>query len=143
MEQLTVPGNLDSLVAIREFVKRAATAASLETKKSYRLQLAVDEIATNIITHGYDESGRTGDVLLRSFVDQGKLSIVIEDYGAEYDPDQEDDEGEEIVDMPLEDRPIGGLGIYLTTRNVDEFHYERDGELNRHTFVVFLAAPEA
>jgi serine/threonine-protein kinase RsbW len=138
MEELRVPGHLDSLGPIREFVKSAAAAAGLETRKSYRLQLAVDEIATNIITHGYDEAGRSGDVLVHSSFEAGKLSIVIEDHGAAYDPEVEEDEGEEIADMPLEDRPIGGLGIYLTTRNVDEFHYERVGELNRHTFVVMV-----
>ncbi len=46
-----MPGILDSLEPIRGYIKQAAAAANLEKKSTYRLILAVDEIATNIILH--------------------------------------------------------------------------------------------
>ncbi|HXV96967.1 MAG TPA: ATP-binding protein, partial [Anaerolineae bacterium] len=60
MEALTVPGTLDSLSVIGKYVLTAAATAGLDKKVSYRLRLAVDEIATNIITHGYDEANLEG-----------------------------------------------------------------------------------
>ena len=65
MEDLSVPGTLDSLAVIREYVKAAADEAGLDGRRAYRLQLAVDEIATNIVNHGYSEAGITGSVRIQ------------------------------------------------------------------------------
>jgi len=88
MEPLSVPGTLDSLGVIREYVKAAAAAAGLNKRASYRLCLAVDEIATNIVTHGYAEAGLEGVVDLRTDIDEKTLTISIEDTGTAYDPRQ-------------------------------------------------------
>ena len=86
-KMLVVPGVLESLSPIREYVMSAANSVGLIKDKSYRLALAVDEIAPNVITHGYE-------------------------------------------------RQIGGLGIFLSIGGVDEFRYERNGEINRNIFVM-------
>ncbi|MFM7580154.1 MAG: ATP-binding protein, partial [Microcystaceae cyanobacterium] len=62
METLTVPGTLDSLAPIAEYVMAVATEAGLEKKAVYKLRLAVDEMASNIIIHGYEEAGLTGEI---------------------------------------------------------------------------------
>jgi len=134
MESLTVPGTLDSLRAIRDYVTAAAAAVGLEERVGYRLRLAVDEIATNIITHGYGEAGREGVVELRADFDEENLTICVEDTGIAYDPLQYQDRDD--IGLPLEQRETGGLGVYLAVRGVDEFIYERVGDRNRHTFVV-------
>jgi anti-sigma regulatory factor (Ser/Thr protein kinase) len=136
METLTVPGTLDSLDDIGAFIMAASKAAGFETKIAYRLRLAVDEIATNVITHGYEEAGITGDVMLSSELSDTALTVVLEDTAAEYDPTTRD--VPDSLDLPLEERPIGGLGIFLTIRNVDSFGYERRGDRNRYTFVMNL-----
>ncbi|MEQ8963773.1 MAG: ATP-binding protein, partial [Coleofasciculus sp. C2-GNP5-27] len=61
LEPLTVSGTLDSLGAIAQYVLQAAQAANLDKKASYNLRLAVDEIATNIIIHGYEDVGLEGE----------------------------------------------------------------------------------
>lgn len=66
MEPLIVSGTLDSLGAIAQYVMAAAAAAGLDKKTSYNLRLAVDEIATNIVTHGYEEAAREGVLALRT-----------------------------------------------------------------------------
>jgi anti-sigma regulatory factor (Ser/Thr protein kinase) len=134
MEPLSVPGTLDSLGVIREYVKAAAAAAGLNKRASYRLCLAVDEIATNIVTHGYAEAGLEGVVDLRTDIDEKTLTISIEDTGTAYDPRQS--ESLDGLDRPLEQRPMGGLGVFLAIRGVDKFLYERVGGRNRHTFIV-------
>ena len=134
MEPLTVPGTLDSLATIGQYVLNAATAAGLAKKAAYNLRLAVDEIATNVITHGYEEANCEGVLDLRAVIDDTTLTIFLEDTGAAYVPDQALRQTE--LNRPLEERPIGGLGVYLATQGVDQFRYERLGDQNRHTFVV-------
>lgn len=132
MERLTVPGTLDSLSDIRKYVTAAAAAAGLDKKATYRLNLAIDEIATNIITHGYDEAGREGTLDLWAEIDEKTLVISLEDTGAIYNPHHSDVDLD--LALPLEQRQIGGLGVYLTIQSVDRFLYERVGDRNRHTF---------
>jgi anti-sigma regulatory factor (Ser/Thr protein kinase) len=134
MESITLPGTLESLAPIREFVDRAVALAGIETKAGYRLRLAVDEIATNIVNYGYQPTDMTGDIRLEATVDDHCLTIVVEDTAPPFDPiavDEPDDLG-----LDLGDRKIGGLGIFLTVRGVDEFHYQRVQDGNRNVFVV-------
>jgi anti-sigma regulatory factor (Ser/Thr protein kinase) len=134
MEPLIVPGTVDSLQAIADFVAAAAAAAGLDEKTSYRLHLAVDEIATNIIAHGYAETGGEGVLELQVEVDERVLTICIEDTGLSYNPKQH--ERPDDLDRPPEERRIGGLGVFLAMHSVDKFQYERVRNRNRHTLAV-------
>lgn len=135
MEPLTVPGVLDSLSAIGQYVNAASLAAGLEKKVAYRLRLAVDEVATNSIIHGYEESGLTGDVVVYSEMKEERLTIIVEDTAPPFDL-RTLAERPEHIDKPVEDRPIGGLGVYLTIQNVDKFDYEYINNRNRNIFIV-------
>ncbi len=138
MEPITLPGTLDSLTHIAQYVISAANAAGLDKKATYKLRLAVDEIATNIIVHGYEEAGIEGDVFCQATVDDKCLTIVLEDTGDKFDPTQHD--GPEDLDLPMAARKIGGLGVYLTIQGVDKFTYERSGKYNRNIFVINLTS---
>jgi len=140
MTPLTVPANLDSLAAIRQHVLEAAREAGLDKTRSYRLALAVDEIATNIITHGYDEAGLQGTLEVSSDMDSENLTVILRDSGAAFDPTQVKDPD---VDKPVEERGIGGMGVFLTIRNVDKFRYERTGNENRNIFIMSRKSPSA
>lgn len=134
MEGLTLPGKLDSLRPLRDFVHLAAGSAGLEKSAAYRLSLAVDEIATNIVTHGYDEAGLAGAIKIWSEMDADALEIHLEDTGAPYDPVK----FREVADLarPLSERTQGGLGVFLAIRGVDDLQYANSGGKNHHTFVV-------
>ena len=134
METLTVPGTLDSLSKIAQYVSAGATAAGLDKKASYRLRLAVDEIATNIIVHGYEEAGLEGSLEVQADINEQDFTILIEDTGMAYDPTQKALPAN--LELPLEQRQIGGLGVYLAIEGVDKFSYERVGNRNRNIFIV-------
>lgn len=136
MQPLTVPGTLDSLSAIASYVKSAAAAAGLDKKAAYNLRLAVDEIATNIILHGYQQAGRQGVIELQTDIDEQALTFYIEDTGAAFDSLQKLSVEEELVKLPIEQRPLGKLGVYLAIESVDKFFYERVANRNRNIFVV-------
>jgi serine/threonine-protein kinase RsbW len=136
MDTLTVPGTIDSLSAIAAYVKQVAEAADLNHKAYYKLRLAVDEIATNIITHGYEEAGLSGLLYLSTDIDDSSLTLSIEDTGILFDPRQKMPLRSEDLCQMLEDREIGGLGIHLVLESVDEFHYEQIGDRNRNILIM-------
>jgi anti-sigma regulatory factor (Ser/Thr protein kinase) len=129
---------LQSLGPLRTFVKEAAAACGLEPKAAYGLMLAVDEIATNIVTHGFQEAGLTGDFTVHCQVDSGRLRIVLEDEAAAFDPRSRDLPTQEELARPLEDRSAGGLGIFLTVQGVDRFDYQRREGRNVNIFELVL-----
>jgi serine/threonine-protein kinase RsbW len=132
MEMLVVPGQLDSLETIRSFITSAAAKSGLDKLRTYRLTLAVDEIATNIISYGYKGSGLQGDVrVLANSTDTG-LEITLEDTAPPYDPFAADQPVE--LDAPIEERQIGGLGVFLAVNGVDQFRYEYVDGYNRNIF---------
>lgn len=110
--------------AIQAFERfRHAHAVPAET--AWRMQLAIDEILSNIVRHG-DEGAAAGVDMTFSF-DQGVVAIEIVDGTGPFNPLQApppDTTG------ALEDRQPGGLGIALVRRLVDEALYERRNNLN-------------
>lgn len=112
---------------------QAAKEAGLDDRATFRVRLAVDELITNIITHGYMEAGRSGDITISSQVDEAQLTIYLEDSGVSHDPRLEPTPD---LDAPLSERPLGGLGIYLALWAVDQFHYEHDHFGNRSILVL-------
>jgi serine/threonine-protein kinase RsbW len=131
------PGTLDSLEGIRTFVGDAAARAGLDSGAVYRLSLAVDEIATNVVMHGYEENGCSGSIEIETAIEDGMLVVHMFDTSPEYTPDDHEVLPEDLA-VPLEDREPGGLGLFLTSKSVDDFRYERRNGRNVHDFRVKL-----
>jgi serine/threonine-protein kinase RsbW len=134
MESLTVPAALESLPSIGRSVLDAAERAGLEHNRAYRLRLAVDEIATNIIVHG----GTADQIVMYIGIGDGTLTIALEDSGPPFDPMSVAEPAD--LDQPLVNRTPGGLGTFLAMRGVDHFHYERIGDRNRNVFTMDRSA---
>ena len=135
-EPLVLPGSLDSIRAIGEYVLQAANDAGLEETSSYRLRLAVEEIATNAVVHGYQRVNRQGNLVVTARSNDERLWIILQDSAPGYDPRQTP--VPEDLERPLVERLEGGLGIFLAFMGVDDYDYERVDECNCHTFVQFL-----
>lgn len=133
MQKLIIPGTLEALEPIGQYVMAAAQAAGLNPKAAYRLRLAVDEIATNIITHGYEEAGQQGQLELQALLDEHSLTLRLKDSGEPYDPRETRPPDRSLV---LEQRAPGGWGVWLAVKGVDQFHYERIGEHNCNIFIM-------
>lgn len=123
----------ETLSRLRQYVVEVSEQVGLEKAAMHRLRLAIDEIATNIIVYGY--AGRDeGEIRVTTSIDDEFMTISLEDTGVPFDPTQR--ELPTDFDDPLEERDIGGLGIYLAINGVDDFRYERVGECNRNHFTV-------
>lgn len=136
MDSLTLPGTLEALEPIRTYVEAAAAQTGLDKKRVYRLTLAVDEIVSNSIIHGYEETGLTGDVIIRVDLQPDALTVYAEDQAPPYNPLAKDPPTN--LGASLEERDIGGLGVFLAVKNVDEFRYEYTQGRNRNIFVMKL-----
>jgi serine/threonine-protein kinase RsbW len=136
MEKRSLPAELDSLAELRRYVKEVAGGAGIDEARAYKLQLAVDEIATNIISYGYKDVGASAVISIGGEIRDGALVITLEDHAPAFDPRTMPMPDAEDLARPLEERAIGGLGIFLALQGVDRFDYRREGDRNLNTFEV-------
>ncbi len=134
LEPLTVDGRADNLSQLLDYVAWAAAAFGLDDAASYRLSLAVDEIATNIVQHGYEDYHLSGDLTIWAETTERHLILYLEDSGRPFDPRQASQPAD--LDRPLEERRDGGLGIFLALWGVDGFAYHSESGRNRSTFMM-------
>jgi len=137
---LTVPAVLDSLEPVTAFVECLAAEAGLDMRKAYQLRLAVEELLTNIIEHGYGPARADGQVVIEGDAGNHQVRIRLTDTAARFDPVHAPDPTD--LDRPLRERTVGSLGLYLARRSVDRLSYEYIDGANRTTVVV-AAAPAA
>jgi anti-sigma regulatory factor (Ser/Thr protein kinase) len=140
LEPLTLAGDLSVLPQIAQYVQTMAKMAGLTAAQSYNLRLAIDEVSTNIIQHGYQAAGRFGGLHFQTELTKASLTITVEDTGIAYNPEAYRHLTDDYCQQPLEQRQTGGLGVHLAIRSVDQFRYERLGDRNRTHFVIFLPA---
>jgi serine/threonine-protein kinase RsbW len=136
MADLFVAAEVGNLAEIRRFVREEATALAAGEEAICDLELAVDEAACNIIRHGY--KGLVGTIQISVKRNGDSLVICLHDEAPLFDPTHHPPPD---VTLPLEQRPLGGLGIFLIRQAVDGWAYrvtpEGDNEL---TLIKHLAA---
>jgi anti-sigma regulatory factor (Ser/Thr protein kinase) len=91
-------------------------------------QLVLEEIVTNIARYAF-EAGASREVRVHLSVDTTWIFLTVEDDGRPFNPLQ--DAPVPDTETPLEDRPVGGLGLHLVKEMVGRLEYEREGETNR------------
>jgi serine/threonine-protein kinase RsbW len=120
MPNVTFPARFEFLDEIREFVADVAREGGFTEKEIYSLQLAADEAASNIIEHAYaGVSNADLDVSCDMYDDT--LTITMHDDGKSFDPSNVKQPN---LKADLSERQIGGLGMYLMRKLMDEVRYE-------------------
>lgn len=120
MSKITFTADFDNLDEIREFVGEEARQVGFSDKEIYSIQLAADEASTNIIEYAY-AGVEDGKIDIDCSAADGGLKIVMRDRGKPFDPSSVP---EPNVKADLSERKIGGLGIYLMRKLMDEVSYE-------------------
>jgi anti-sigma regulatory factor (Ser/Thr protein kinase) len=120
MKTVQFAAKFEYLDEIREFVGAIAREGGFGDKDVYNIQLATDEAASNIIEHAYEKI-TDGVLELSCGVRDNLITIVLVDHGESFDPSE--------IPLPdlkadLSERKIGGLGIFLMRKLMDEVHYE-------------------
>jgi serine/threonine-protein kinase RsbW len=133
METFKVRGRLQDIEPVIDYAVTAAHEAGFNEQVLQRVRLAVDELATNIVVHGYDEAGRSGDLSLSVEYNEDQLTIYLEDTGKQYDPRSTPPPD---LSTPAEKRPLGGLGVHLALWALDKFYYEHKKDRNRSILIL-------
>jgi serine/threonine-protein kinase RsbW len=111
---LRVPAELGNLGAIRNFIAERGTALGADLDALDDVILAVDEAVTNVIVHGYQ--GQAGMIEIETKREGETLVVRLHDQATSFDPRSAPPPD---LSLPLEKRPLGGLGIYMIKQLVD------------------------
>ena len=125
MKELEITASTDGLNTVIGFIDEQLEAAGCPMKTQMQIELAAEEIFVNIASYAY--APETGMAWIKIGVDGEPLTaeIIFADKGKQYDPLAKEDPD---VTLPASARGIGGLGIFLTKKTMDEVTYEyRDG----------------
>jgi len=126
MTELTVDAALENIPVITEFVDEQLEQFGCPMKAQAQIDIAIDELFSNIVHYAYNPG--TGPATVRVEVVEEPLSVIITfiDQGVPYDPLAKADPD---VTLSAEEREIGGLGIYIVKKNMNEITYEyKDGK---------------
>ena len=120
--QFSVANDLREIAVAADRIDEFCALHGIPPATAYAVNLSVDELLTNTISYGYEDGGEHRiDLTIR--LDGDVLAVEISDDGIEFAPDSADDPD---TAASIEDRPIGGLGIFLTRQMMDSFDYRRD-----------------
>ena len=126
---ITLKNQLSELNTLAAAVESFAEQTELDMKTQFNLNLALDELVTNIINYAYDDENLHQIEIELSYADS-LLNINITDDGKPFDPTQTD--APELT-QSLEQREVGGLGIHFVSKLMDSMIYQRTNEQNQLT----------
>jgi anti-sigma regulatory factor (Ser/Thr protein kinase) len=131
-----VPGTTAGVRRAAEDLDAFALGQGLTREAIWPLQVALDEVLSNVVRHGFGGEGADRTVRLDFARREDQLEVLVEDDAPAFDPLQAP---EPDTDAPLETRKIGGLGVVLARRLVDRIDYERREGKNRVRLRMSLA----
>lgn len=123
----SIKNQVEEIARLAEEIEVLVEAWELPMRLSMNINLVLEEALSNIIFYAFeDTSEHTIDIFMA--LEQSQLEIRITDDGKAFDPTavQQPD-----INLPAEERPIGGLGIFLISKIMDVVEYCRDGDRNR------------
>jgi len=124
IHEITLDARLDNLPHFRDFIDRSCRNCTVDDSTCHDIKMAVDEACTNIVTYGY-KNASPGLITLVFFRDTDRIVIKILDNAEPFHPENAP---EPDMDAPWEKRGIGGLGMYLIGRLMDEISYQSGTE---------------
>lgn len=118
------------------FLRRNATDAGFDRAGVNRIVLASEEAVVNVIHYAYPDTEGDVEIQVRELDGDAGIEIVVRDRGIAFNPLERDAPD---ITAPVEDRPIGGLGIFMVQQIMDSVRYERRGDENILTMAKRLA----
>ncbi len=127
--RLRLKAETESLDELGEAVEQFGLEQDWASKLLFQTQLALEELVTNVISHGYRERGHSIEIVILSSPES--LTIELSDDSWPFNPLS--DAPAANLDAALEDRPVGGLGLHLVRTIMDDTRYVREDGKNRVT----------
>ena len=135
----SVPADAAQLSVLPQFLQEFWSTARLPPAEALTFELALEEIFINVVMHGAPLAGHRLQVEVSLALADGGLTLTIADDGPPFDP----------LSLPppnltgsLDERRVGGLGVFLVRAKMDAVRYQRIGPRNQLQMTRRLAAPE-
>jgi len=132
--QITRAAELESLNIFRKFITECCEKNTIERNIVLEIKLAVDEACTNIIQHGYKDLN-PGSIILSFRIEENLILVQITDFGHVFEPVKATQPN---IEAALEDREMGGLGLFLIYQTMDNIDYQSSVECNTLTFTKYF-----
>ena len=126
MKELTIAATVENIEVVTDFVNQQLELLECSMKAQMQIDIAIDELFSNIAHYSYNPE--VGQATVRVEVVENPLAVTITfiDNGIPYDPLAKEDPD---LTLSAEERQIGGLGIYMVKKSMDEITYEyKDGQ---------------
>ena len=126
MKEMNIEATIDNIPTVTAWVDEQLEALDCPMKAQMQIDIAIDELFSNIARYAYNPE--TGPATVRVEVVENPMAVVITfiDKGIPYDPLKQEDPN---THLPAEEREIGGLGIFMVKKTMDDIAYEyKDGQ---------------
>lgn len=122
--EILFPATDDSIEKVNAFVEEELEKADCAANARIKVMIALEELFVNVAHYAYD--GEKGDVSVSIDFEGNDMVLALKDKGKPFNPLEKPDPN---VEASLEERGIGGLGIYMVKKTMDDFKYDyKDGE---------------
>ncbi len=126
MKELTIAATVENIGTVTDFVNEQLEACDCPMKAQMQIDIAIDELFGNIAYYAYNPEVGVATVRVEVIEDPLSVTITFIDNGIPYDPLKKDDPD---TTLSAEERNIGGLGIYMVKKSMDDIAYEyKDGQ---------------
>ena len=130
MESITVEAKNENLEKITDMIDTILDKIDCPVKVKLQINVAVDEIFSNISSYAYKQNVGNATVEIETFDNPKSVEITFKDNGVEYNPLLK---GEPNVKANLEERDVGGLGVFIVKKSMDDVKYEYSNGMNIFT----------
>ena len=127
MKELTVDAVLENIPAVTAFIDGQLEALDCPLKAQMQIDVAIDELFSNIARYAYPKGAGQATVGFVFSPEERVCSVVFTDSGTPFNPLTQD---EPDTSVPADERPIGGLGIFLVKKTMDAIDYRRENGRN-------------
>jgi anti-sigma regulatory factor (Ser/Thr protein kinase) len=130
MKQLTVKADVSALDQVLAFADTFLEENNCPMKIQMQIDIAIEELFVNIAHYAYPSGEGEAVIGIEADTEAKCFKITFEDSGIPYDPLKKDDPD---ITLSADDRPIGGLGIFMVKKSMDDMTYEYKDNKNRLT----------
>jgi len=124
---LAIRSDINEIPRVSDLIESVMQGHQFPDEDILDTQLAVEEVVTNVIVHGYGEAGGEILVSLSYLAEESAMEIRVEDSAEPFDPLSLP---EPDISLGIDERKIGGLGIFLTRQVMNDIRYQYEGDKN-------------
>lgn len=121
MAEITIEALTENLPQVLEFIDTELEKCGCQVKAMMQLDIAVEELFVNIASYAYGSETGDATVIIDTYDNPASVVITFKDKGKQYNPLEKEDPD---ITLSAEDRAIGGLGVFMVKKSMDNMEYE-------------------